>query len=208
MGGQSAVFQTGRGQAARTGRMNSSLIGSVDDRENHMNFSRRNVLKMSAVAAGILIAPRAWAQGDEGPVNWLSWGVYDVPEVIESFQQSSKLKVNVINFEDNSTGFLKVKQDRSAYDVVMADGFLPRLYHEADLVQPLDLSTFSSAEELVPAMRNYQPWSVDGGLLQYPNAWSAEPSMYRKSEGQTFTSAWDVWNSEFTNRVVMYAKTG
>src|SRR3546814_4748510 len=113
MGGQSAVFQTGRGQAARTGRMNSSLIGSVDDRENHMNFSRRNVLKMSAVAAGILIAPRAWAQGDEGPVNWLSWGVYDVPEVIESFQQSSKLKVNVINFEDNSTGFLKVKQDRS-----------------------------------------------------------------------------------------------
>lgn len=169
-----------------------------------MQFSRRNFLKMSALAAGTLAAPRAWAQGDEGPVNWLSWGVYDVPEVIESFQQSSKLKVNVINFEDNSTGFLKVKQDRSAYDVVMADGFWPRLYHEADLVQPLDLSAFSSAEELMPAMRTYQPWSVNGGLLQYPNAWSAEPIMYRKSAVKPFTSAWDVWSSEFKNRVVMY----
>lgn len=172
-----------------------------------MGMNRRDFVKLSALAVGAGAIPQAYASSGavlEGPVNWLSWGVYDVPAVVNGFEQAKGAKINVINFEDNSSGFLKVKQNIAAYDVGMADGFWPQLYYQANLIEPLDLSTFSSAQTLVPAFKHYKPWEAAGGILQYPNCWSAEPIIYRKSAVKEFKSAWDAWDPQFKKKIVMY----
>src|SRR5574341_1695572 len=128
--------------------------------DRRLRMTRRDFLQgMTLTAAGMAATagiPR-WASGAAlpGPVNWLSWSVNQVPEIMQAFQKEFGASVNPINFEDNAEGFIKAKAGGGKQvDVAQADGTWPIQYYKARLTEGLDLSQFSSAQTLLPSFKN------------------------------------------------------
>ncbi len=172
------------------------------------SLSRRQFLRGTAALAGGVAgagaaARRAVAQG-KGPVNWLSWSVYQLPELMKGFSAKTGIAVNPINFEDDSEGYLKVKQGGGKlFDISMSDGFWPVQYNKAGLIEGLDFDAMSSGKTLAPALKALKIWKLPGGkMMQFPNQWSAEPIVYRKGTVPAFTS-WEVlWDKKYKGRII------
>jgi putative spermidine/putrescine transport system substrate-binding protein/spermidine/putrescine transport system substrate-binding protein len=169
--------------------------------------SRRDFLRgTAAVAGGVAAASaagRAQAQA-KGPVNWLSWSAYQLPELMKGFATKTSISVNPINFEDDSEGYLKVKNGGGKqFDISMSDGFWPVQYNKAGLIEGLDFEKMSSGKVLAPALKNLKIWKLpDGKMLQFPNQWSVEPIVYRKGAVPAFTS-WEVlWDKKYKGRII------
>jgi len=171
------------------------------------SLSRRDFLRgTAAVAGGVAVAGaagRAAAQA-KGPVNWLSWSAYQLPELMKGFATKTGISVNPINFEDDSEGYLKVKNGGGKqFDISMSDGFWPVQYNKAGLIEGLNFDAMSSGKVLAPALKNLKIWKLpDGKMMQFPNQWSVEPIVYRKGTVPEFTS-WDVlWDKKFKGRII------
>jgi putative spermidine/putrescine transport system substrate-binding protein/spermidine/putrescine transport system substrate-binding protein len=143
----------------------------------------------------------AAAQG--GPVNWLSWSVYQLPELMKDFTAKTKIQINPINFEDDSEGYLTVTQGGGKqFDISMSDGFWPVQYNKAGSIEGLDFEKMSSGKTLAPLLKNLKIWkTADGKMMQFPNQWSAEPIVYRKGTIPEFTS-WDILGQEVQGRII------
>ena len=140
----------------------------------------------------------------QGPVNWLSWSVYQLPELMKGFTAKTGIAVNPINFEDDSEGYLKVKTSGGKqFDISMSDGFWPVQYNKAGLIEGMDFNAMTSGKTLAPALKDLKIWKMaDGKMMQFPNQWSVEPIVYKKGTVPVFTS-WDVlWDKKFKGRII------
>ena len=173
-------------------------------------FLRRlGLLAGSAPLAGGLLevgATAAWAQAAkaQGPVNWLSWSVYQLPELMKGFTAKTGIAVNPVDFEDDSEGYLKVKNGGGKlYDISMSDGFWPVQYNKAGLIEGMDFNAMASGKTLAPALKALKIWKLaDGKMMQFPNQWSVEPIVYRKGTVPAFTS-WDIlWDKKYKGRII------
>ncbi len=178
--------------------------------EKRWSVTRREFLQgMSLTAAGMAATmgmPR-WAHGASlaGPVNWVSWSVGQIPEIMQGFQQKFGTSVNPINFEDNSEGFMKVKAGGGKQvDVCQGDGSWPMLYYKAGLTDALDLNQFSSAETLLPSFKHLAAWTVGGNkIAQYPGQWSPAGIIYVKGKVPEPTGWEALWDKKYKGRIGM-----
>ncbi|MBI3455004.1 MAG: extracellular solute-binding protein [Candidatus Rokubacteria bacterium] len=169
---------------------------------------RLGMLAGSAAAADGLAGAAGWgaramAQA-KGPVNWLSWSAYQLPELMKGFNAKTGITVNPIDFEDDSEGYLKVKNaGGKQYDISMSDGFWPVQYNKVGLIEGLDFNAMASGKVLAPALKNLKIWKLpDGKMMQFPNQWSVEPIVYKKGAVPTFTS-WDIlWDKKYKGRII------
>jgi spermidine/putrescine transport system substrate-binding protein len=155
-------------------------------RKSSGQLSRRDFVRRMGLLAGgaaVAAASRSWAgqAGAQGPVNWLSWSVYQLPEVMKGFNTKHGISVNPIDFEDDAEGYLKVKNGGGKqYDVGMSDGFWPVQYHKEGLIEGLDFNALASGKTLAPVMKNLKMWKMpDGKMMQFPNQWSVMPIVFR-----------------------------
>ncbi|MBZ0262582.1 MAG: extracellular solute-binding protein, partial [Hyphomicrobiales bacterium] len=155
----------------------------------------------SAVAtASQLLGTRSIALAGElsGPVNWLAWSTFADPDVMAAFEKATGIKVNLISFGENAEAFAKLQQAGAKagelYDVVQSDAYWPRIYYEKGLIEPLDLSSFSSAASLFPQFREFEPWKTEQGLLAYPNTFTPFGVLYSK---ERYTISPDSWEAIF-----------
>ncbi len=178
--------------------------------DRRLRMTRRDFLQgMTLTAAGMAATagmPR-WALGAAlpGPVNWLSWSVNQVPEIMQAFQKEFGASVNPINFEDNAEGFIKAKAGGGKQvDVAQADGTWPIQYYKAGLTEGLDFKEFSSAEFLDPGFKNLKAWKLaDGKMAQYPYEWSPAGIIYVKGKVPEPTSWEALWDKKYKGRVAM-----
>jgi len=106
--------------------------------------TRRRILKNSALLAGAAVlqpaAPfvsRAFAQTQT--LRMLIWEGYAIKETIAEFEQAEGVRIAPTFFAENSEAFNKLKVGGTAdFDIVMADGFWPRLYYNQGLTKGLD----------------------------------------------------------------------
>jgi spermidine/putrescine transport system substrate-binding protein len=162
---------------------------------------------MGAVAGAAAIGgmPRFGSAAMSGPVNWLSWSVNAVPEIMQAFQKQHGASVNPINFEDNAEGFIKAKAGGGRQiDVAQADGTWPVQYHKAGLIEPLDMKEFASAGDLYPQFRDLKAWKTpDGKMMQYPYEWSPAGIIYVKGKVPEPTSWEALFDKKYKGRVAM-----
>ena len=99
--------------------------------------SRRNFLKGSAVAAGSLALARPYignAEAATPTLRLLMWQPYAIKETIDAFESTFGAKFAPTFFDGNSEAFNKLKVGGTKdFDMVMADGFWPRLYFRQGL---------------------------------------------------------------------------
>lgn len=109
-------------------------------------LSRRAVLKRGAATAalGALILGRPGpyvgdAQAATPTLRLLMWQPYAIKETIGAFEEKFKAKFAPTFFDGNSEAFNKLKVGGTRdFDMVMADGFWPRLYFRQGLTKGLD----------------------------------------------------------------------
>ncbi|MGE3832741.1 MAG: PotD/PotF family extracellular solute-binding protein [Parvibaculaceae bacterium] len=116
--------------------------------------SRRNFLKAGAAAAGTLALARPFignAEAATPTLRLLMWQPYAIKETIEAFESTFGAKFAPTFFDGNSEAFNKLKVGGTKdFDMVMADGFWPRLYFRQGLTKALDYSKIPNMSGVFP----------------------------------------------------------
>ena len=143
-------------------------------------FSRREVLKTTAAVAGATLAAPYISDAEAAipTVRMLMWEDYIIQETVTEFEEKYKARIAPQFFDGNSEAFNKMKAGGTEdFDLVMADGFWPRLYLRDGLIQNID-------ESLVPNLANsfadFKPGAYDllhdkpgGDLIGVMNCWGS-----------------------------------
>ncbi len=129
---------------------------SRSSKARNTGVSRRSLLKASAAgaaaAATTLAAPHIRnAEAATMNIRMLIWQDYNIADTVNEFEAKYDVRVSPAFFDGNSEAFNKMKAGGTAdFDLVMADGFWPRLYYRDGLIQPMN-------EELLPNLANLFP---------------------------------------------------
>ncbi len=149
-------------------------------KQKSKKFSRREVLKTTAAVAGATFAAPYIrnAEAATPTVRMLMWEDYIIQETVTEFEDKYKARIAPQFFDGNSEAFNKMKAGGTAdFDLVMADGFWPRLYLRDGLIQNIN-------EALVPNLQNsfkdFKPGAYDllhdkpgGDLIGVMNCWGS-----------------------------------
>ncbi|MEE9300867.1 MAG: PotD/PotF family extracellular solute-binding protein [Alphaproteobacteria bacterium] len=109
-------------------------------------------------------------------LRWLGWEHYNIESMTNEFQDMYDVKVSSSFFDGNSEAFNKLKSGGTQdFDLVMADGFWPRLYYTQGLTQAMDYGQFSNLQyvfdDFVPP--KLLILQAEGGeeMISAPNCW-------------------------------------
>jgi spermidine/putrescine-binding protein len=108
-------------------------------------------------------------------LRWLGWEHYNVKSLTAEFESRHDVKVSAGFFDGNSEAWNKLRAGGTQdFDLVMADGFWPRLYAKQGLVQPIDYSKLNLKNvfpDFVPP--KFTLLQEDGGdnMIAAPNCW-------------------------------------
>ena len=120
---------------------------TLDDRARRKSrrggtITRRTVLGGMAATGLTFVATApfiAKARAATPDLRLLMWQPYAIKETIQSFEGSYKTRFSPTFFDGNSEAFNKMKVGGTKdFDLVMGDGFWPRLYFRQGLTQPID----------------------------------------------------------------------
>ena len=143
--------------------------------------SRRNVLKGAAAltAAGFTwksIGPFVRdAEAATLELRWLGWEHYNVKSLTAEFENRHDVKVSAGFFDGNSEAWNKLRAGGTQdFDLVMADGFWPRLYAKQGLVQAVDYSKLDLSnvfDDFVPPKFTLLRAEDSEDMIAAPNCW-------------------------------------
>lgn len=144
-----------------------------------MKTSRRTLLKGAGAlaASAALSAPYVRnAQAAVQELRWLGWEHYNVPEIVSGFEKEHGVKMLPAFFDGNSEAYNKLKAGGTTdFDIVMADGFWPRLYAAQGLTQSVDYGQIPSMEFVFDDFKapNYELLQAEGStdIIAAPNCW-------------------------------------
>lgn len=145
-------------------------------------FKRRDVIKATLSGAAALAAMKSMgpfvrdAEAATLELRWLGWEHYNVKSITSAFEQEHDCKVSAGFFDGNSEAFNKLKAGGTKdFDLVMADGFWPRLYGKQGLVQPTDYGKLANLKHVFP---DFMPGGYDllreedgEAMVAAPNCW-------------------------------------
>ena len=147
-------------------------------------ISRRAFVERSAGAAlaiggvsSFLTSGRAASQTGSGTVVVMAWENYVHPEIQKRFKAATGITIRGIAADSDQDMFTKLKAGGGDhYDVVFANaGFCP-LYHEAGLIEPLDLNQIPAAKNLWPIFKTNTGFPyvlAPNQTLLYPSMWAS-----------------------------------
>ncbi|CAN5170043.1 spermidine/putrescine ABC transporter substrate-binding protein [soil metagenome] len=155
-------------------------------------ISRRTALKAGTTALGALILGRPGpfignAEAATPTLRLLMWQPYAIKETIAAFESKFGAKFSPTFFDGNSEAFNKLKVGGTKdFDMVMADGFWPRLYFRQGLTKALDYNKIPSMAGVFP---DFLPESFklladeDGkNKVAAPNCWGGYGITVNSSE--------------------------
>ncbi len=109
-------------------------------------------------------------------LRWLGWEHYNVKPIVEGFEKEHGVRVSSGFFDGNSEAYNKLRAGgTNDFDLVMADGFWPRLYAKQGLTQPVDYSKIPNMQHVFDDFKapNYMLLTEEGGdrTIAGPNCW-------------------------------------
>jgi len=140
--------------------------------------TRRQMLKgAAAVAAATFPMPHIRnAAAATLELRWLGWEHYNVAKIVSAFEKENGVKVSAGFFDGNSEAYNKLKAGGTTdFDLVMADGFWPRLYGKQGLTQPVDYGKIDNMKFVFDDFKapNYMLLKQEDGnnMVAAPNCW-------------------------------------
>lgn len=144
-----------------------------------MTTSRRTVLKGAGALAASAVIGAPFIRNAEAAtptIRWLGWEHYNVDEIVSGFEKEYGVRMLPSFFDGNSEAYNKLKAGGTTdFDIVMADGFWPRLYAKQGLTQPIDYAKIPNTEHVFEDFRppKYPYLQAEDGtdMIAAPNCW-------------------------------------
>ena len=120
------------------------------------SLNRRHLLTtgaatLGAVAAGPFAPFIGRARAATPTLRLLMWQPYAIKEIVDEFEKTTGAKFAPTFFDGNSEAFNKLKVGGTKdFDMVMADGFWPRLYFRQGLTKAVDYSKIPNMSGVFP----------------------------------------------------------
>ena len=150
-------------------------------RRTEPKVSRRRVLKGAAAVAATGLTYKSMgpfvrdAKAATLELRWLGWEHYNVKSLTAEFEKRHGVKVSAGFFDGNSEAWNKLRAGGTQdFDLVMADGFWPRLYARQGLVQPVDYSKFDLSnvfDDFLPPKFTLLREEGGDNMIAAPNCW-------------------------------------
>ena len=150
-------------------------------RRTDPKVSRRRVLKGTAAVAAAGLTYKSMgpfvrdAKAATLELRWLGWEHYNVKSLTAEFEKRHGVKVSAGFFDGNSEAWNKLRAGGTQdFDLVMADGFWPRLYAKQGLVQPVDYSKFDLSnvfDDFLPPKFTLLREEGGDNMIAAPNCW-------------------------------------
>ena len=153
---------------------------SIRELARAARLSRRTVLAGAAAAAGLAISRKGPFISDAAAatpaLRLLMWQPYAIKETIASFEEKYKATFSPTFFDGNSEAFNKMKVGGTKdFDLVMGDGFWPRLYFRQGLTQAIDYGKIPNMAGVFPDFLppNFPLLADESGAnkVAAPNCW-------------------------------------
>lgn len=122
-------------------------------------FTRRTLLKTSALSGALLAAPAILRASDalasSGQVNVFAWGDYIQQNQIDKFEKDSGIKINLSTYGSNDEAELKLKAaGGKGFDVIFPSITNGNNYYPDGLLAELDEAKLVNAGNLIQSMVN------------------------------------------------------
>jgi spermidine/putrescine transport system substrate-binding protein len=153
----------------------------IDQVPSGRSLDRRTFLKGSMVVSASALWVACGGAGGRGggsgqTLSWLGWEHYNVPELTRAFEEEYGVSVSAGFFDGNSEAYNKLRAGGTEdFDLVMADGFWPRLYAKQGLTQPVDWGKLANMEHVFDDFKppNYELLQEEDGpnMIAAPNCW-------------------------------------
>lgn len=143
-------------------------------------YTRRDIMQGFAATAALATAVKrpfiGKAEAQTLELRWLGWEHYNVRPIVEGFEEEYGVRVSGGFFDGNSEAYNTLRAGGTDdFDLVMADGFWPRLYARQGLTQPCDYSKIPNMEHVFPDFLppNYMLLTQEDGdaTIAAPNCW-------------------------------------
>ena len=145
------------------------------------SVSRRRVLQGAAAATLVGLTGKSVgpfvrdAKAATLELRWLGWEHYNVKSLTAEFEKRHGVKVSAGFFDGNSEAWNKLRAGGTQdFDLVMADGFWPRLYAKQGLVQSVDYSKLDLSnvfDDFVPPKFTLLREEGGDNMIAAPNCW-------------------------------------
>ncbi len=141
---------------------------------------------------------------DAGEVVVYNWGEYLDPDVIDSFEEETGIKVVYDEFETNEIMYPKIETGAVAYDVVCPSDYMIQRMIENDLLQEINMDN-------VPNIKNideeYMKWSEEfdpGNKYSVPYCWGTVGILYNKTMVDEEVTSWSIlWDEKYKDNILM-----
>ncbi len=101
---------------------------------------------IASVAAAVLLAGPAFADGE---LNIYNWGNYTPPDLIKKFEQAYNVKVTVTDYDSNDTALAKVEAGGHGFDIVVPAGIYVPIWIQKGLLlesRPDQMANFKNVD--------------------------------------------------------------
>ena len=160
-------------------------------------LSRRRFLQASAAVGatvslgGFTAACNAVGQ-QGGTFNWMTWSDHYTDDGLKAIEASDKIVAAITELSGNAEGFAKLKEVKGQLDMMSGDALWVPAYHEAGLIDPINISDYKVASQLYSLAREFEIWTVAGGYLGYPFGWSPISIYYNPKFVDPAPDSWQV----------------
>ena len=155
-------------------------------------------------AAAPAEAPAEAPVKGSGKVVVYNWGEYIDPDVLESFEEETGIKVVYDEFETNEIMYPKIAAGAVSYDVVCPSDYMIEKMIQNNLLQEIN---FDNVPNISQIGESYMKWSEEfdpGNKYSVPYCWGTVGILYNTTMVEGEIDSWDVlWDEQYKDNILM-----
>lgn len=177
------------------------------DRLHAGTMTRREFKKaLAAVGLGLFAIPFIARPGRAAPDDHplvFTWEGYEIPELHPAYLKKHKESPNFSFFEDEEAAFAKIRAGFKP-DIAMPCSYKIPLWHDAGILQPIDISRLGNWPDIIPSLKNVPGVVIDGQRYWVCMDWGQTSIVYRSDLVDLEEESWGLlWDERYAGRMSM-----
>lgn len=133
-----------------------------------------------------------------------NWGEYIDPDVLESFESETGIKVIYDEFETNEIMYPKVESGASSYDVICPSDYMIAKMIDNDLLQEIDFNKLSNSKNIGSQYYDMSKEFDPENKYSVPYCWGTVGILYNKTMVSDPVNSWRIlWNEKYEDSILM-----
>ena len=133
-----------------------------------------------------------------------NWGVYIDPEVVDSFEKDTGIKVVYDEFETNEEMYAKVKSNAVQYDVVCPSDYMIQKMIDEDLLAEIDFNNVPNLSNIDPAYLKTSKSFDSENKYSVPYCWGTLGILYNKTMLDGPIDSWGaLFDEKYSGNILM-----